>query len=334
MSYSENYIYVPAVKSFRCRVPLKGTQQQFLSDGVLQGSGKPFAFEASPSAVMDEILQLISIRNSTSKLDLEYSLDFIFGENSISKLVLCSHTMTDDPFKTTENVNIRLHKGANANIVLMQNEGNNSLHTFNYNIEMDQGSTLEMVFITLHGGKITNNIRVEMNGKYERCDLSGLYFMDREQTLTNNITMRHNSPECSSSQLFKGILDDSAKAYFNGAIYVAPESQKTEAFQANHNLLVSQKARVKTEPQLEIYADDVKCSHGATVGQLNQDELFYMRSRGIPYKEALILQQSAFAYAVLEKIEKPELRERMANLIDKRLRGEFSRCSNCSKNCC
>lgn len=335
MSFSENYIYLPNVKkSFRCRVPLNGTRQLFLTDGVIQDSGKPFTFESSPGQSMEDILQVISVRTADSKLDLDYSVNFTFREASNSKILLCAHTMSDDPFKTNETVRIRLEKGANANIVLMQNEGNNASHVSHFNIDMEEGSRLDMVFVTLHGGNIVNNISVEMNGKEASCDLSGLYFMDIKQLITNNISVRHNAPQCVSSQLFKGILDDSAKAFFKGIIYVAPDSQKTEAFQANHNLLVSREAKVKTEPQLEIYADDVKCSHGATIGRLNESELFYMRSRGIPHKEALILQQSAFAWSVLEKIQKEELRQRMADLIDKRLRGEFSRCQNCSKNCC
>lgn len=335
MNSSENYIYLPNVKrDFRCRVPLEGTHQLFLTDGVLQHNGKAFNFESANGEVMEDILQLISIRTSGSQLDLDYSIDFKFRENSLSKILLCAHTMSDELFKTNETVNILLEKGANANIVLMQNEGNNATHISNFNIRMEEGSKLDMIFITLHGGNITNNITIGLEGKGSSCDLSGLYFMDSQQILVNNIEMRHNAPECNSSQLFKGILDDTAKAYFKGIIYVAPDSQKTEAFQANHNLLVSDKAKVRTEPQLEIYADDVKCSHGATIGRLNENELFYLRSRGIPYKEALILQQSAFAYSVLEKIQKKELRERMATLIEKRLRGEFSRCHNCSKNCC
>jgi Fe-S cluster assembly protein SufD len=116
-------------------------------------------------------------------------------------------------------------------------------------------------------------------------------------------------------------LDDEAVGHFSGKITVVPDAQRTDAFQANHNLLLSQQARIHTDPQLEIYADDVKCSHGATVGRLQPEELFYLRSRGIPKKEAELLQQLAFAYAVLEKIPNEILRERMMEMVEKRLRG-------------
>ena len=144
----------------------------------------------------------------------------------------------------------------------------------------------------------------------------------------------HNVPECHSSQLFKGILDGESKTSFSGRIYVAKDAQKTEAYQANNNLLASKTAKAYTQPHLEIYADDVKCSHGATVGSLNEDELFYMRSRGIEKGEARLLQQQAFAYAVLEKVSNEHLRERLGSMVESRLRGEFSECSNCSKHCC
>ena len=136
------------------------------------------------------------------------------------------------------------------------------------------------------------------------------------------------------NQMFKGILDDEGVTKFYGGIVVAQDAQHTEAFQANHNLLISDTAKAYSKPQLEIYADDVKCSHGATVGRLNEDELFYMRSRGIPVEEAKLLQQKAFAFEVLQHITSEELRARMDSLVEKRLRGEFSKCRNCSKNCC
>ena len=141
-------------------------------------------------------------------------------------------------------------------------------------------------------------------------------------------------PRCHSSQLFKGILNNESKAFFSGKINVSKDAQKTEAFQANHNLLLSRKAKIYAQPQLEIYADDVKCSHGATSGRLDENALFYMRSRGIGAEEAKLLQQIAFVYDVLEKINNEQLQKRLQELVESRLRGEFSHCSNCSVNCC
>lgn len=141
-------------------------------------------------------------------------------------------------------------------------------------------------------------------------------------------------PDCISRQLFKGILDDESRATFTGRIVVAKDAQKTEAYQANHNLLISPSAKAYAQPQLEIYADDVKCSHGATSGRLDDNALFYMRSRGIGKQEAKLLQQLAFVYDVLENINNEQLRIRLSDLVESRLRGEFGHCTNCSMNCC
>jgi Fe-S cluster assembly protein SufD len=136
-----------------------------------------------------------------------------------------------------------------------------------------------------------------------------------------------------SNQLYKGILDNTAVGAFTGRIHVWPDAQKTMAYQKNNNILLSDTASMYSKPQLEIYADDVKCSHGATVGQIDQDALFYLRSRGIPEKESRLLMLYAFAHEVVSAIKVPALKDRIDELIDKRLRGELSRCNNCKMRC-
>lgn len=330
-----NYIYAPSVaEEFKCRIPMTGTKQLFLINGGIQGTKKPFSLKVEKGKSLGEILQLISVRTENSPLEISYENHFLFEENSNGKLLLCSHTFSLDSFITNETINITLEKGASTDIVLLQNEHNGAEHNANINIQMAEGSFLKIVFLTLHGGIIKNDISVFLNGERAECDLSGLYLVDGEQQVKTNISLNHNSPNCKSSQLFKGILDDSSIARFSGTINVIPNAQKTEALQANHNLVLSSGAKIYTEPHLKIYADDVKCSHGATIGRLDETELFYMRSRGISAKEAKILQETAFAYSVLEKISTTELKDRMISLTDKRLRGEFLNCKNCSKNCC
>ena len=228
---------------------------------------------------------------------------------------------------------ITLEAGASADIVIMQNEHNRATHNTRFDIHIGEGASLRAVILTIHGGVIDNDITVSLDAPHASCDISGLYLVDGTQKVTNTLRVLHRVPDCHSRELFKGILDDSASAYFSGLIHVFPDAQKTEAYQECHNLLLSRDARAFAQPQLEIYADDVKCSHGATNGRLNEDELFYMRSRGIPLKEARVLQQLAFAYAVLDKIS-PELKERMASLTERRLRGEFTDCKSCCRNCC
>ncbi len=333
----ENYIYAPAletVQKFRCSVPMKGSRQVFVVNGGVQGTKVPFSFNLKPDEILPEILQIIGIRTKESPLEMEFGSNFVFESNSSAKILLCSHTFSSDDFSTNETIDISLKEGADADFVVIQNEYKTSRHSTKFNISLESGSKLKINFITLHGGIITNEIKADLKGEGAYCEINGLYLVDGEQTISTNIYMNHLVPNCKSSQLFKGILDDKAVSNFYGLISVVPDAQQTEAYQANHNLLLSKGARVFSKPQLEIYADNVKCSHGATSGRLDDDELFYMRSRGIPAKEAKLIQQLAFALSVLEKISTEELKGRMSNLVEKRLRGEFSNCDNCSKNCC
>ncbi|MBQ0025440.1 MAG: Fe-S cluster assembly protein SufD [Bacteroidales bacterium] len=330
-----DFIYAPALADeFRCKVPLKNTRQLFVVNGSVQGGGAPLSIRIEDGQIMDSMLQVIGVRNGKENLDLSFSETFDFGKRSGGKIVLCSHTFTMDSFKTDENVRISLDKDAVVEFVIMQNEHNRAVHNTKFDIHLAEGSVLNMVFLSLHGGVIRNDIKVSMEGEHAECNLSGLYLTDSEQLMDYSTEVVHLVPSCRSSQLFKGVLDDKGKAHFDGIIKVVPDAQKSEAYQANHNLLLSDDAKAFTEPQLEIYADDVKCSHGATVGRLDEDELFYMRTRGIPASEAGLLQQMAFTFEVLEKISVPELRERLQSLVEKRLRGEFAHCRNCSKNCC
>ena len=328
-----NYIYIPGdtqQEEFRCRVPLKDTEQVF----VVDGKGEKMGLSLGKGEVLPQMLQVISVRSGQAAQDLAYSSDYVLDERAQAKVLLCSHTLSMENFITAETVNVTLAKGAILDMVVMQNEHNKSKHTTSFKVQMAEGAVFNLNVVTLHGGEISNEIEVNLNGKGGECCVNGLYLADGQQRVSTKVNIFHNVPECHSSQLFKGILDGESRTSFSGKIYVAKDAQKTEAYQANNNLLASKTAKAYTQPHLEIYADDVKCSHGATVGSLNEDELFYMRSRGIAKEEAKLLQQQAFAYAVLEKVANESLRERLHSLLESRLRGEFSECTNCSKHCC
>ena len=328
-----NYIYIPDKsqhEEFRCRVPLQDTEQVF----VVDGKGEKQGLSLGKGEILPQMLQVISVRSCQAQEDLSYSTDYILAERAQAKVLLCSHTLSMEDFTTHETVNVDLGEGAILDMVVMQNEHNKSKHSTSFKVQMAQGAVFNLNVITLHGGEISNEIEVNLNGKGGECCVNGLYLADGQQRVSTKVNIFHNVPECHSSQLFKGILDGESRTSFSGKIYVAKDAQKTEAYQANNNLLASKTAKAYTQPHLEIYADDVKCSHGATVGSLNEDELFYMRSRGIAKDEAKLLQQQAFAYAVLEKVGNENLRERLHSLLESRLRGEFSECANCSKHCC
>lgn len=176
------------------------------------------------------------------------------------------------------------------------------------NIVVGGDTRLDIVIVVLPGISADVRIAVDIVGPHSEVHISGLYLSNADERLSIRTDLRHRVPECVSTQLFNGVAGGSSRVSFFGKIVVAPDAQKTEAYQTNRNLVVSSSAHAETKPQLEIYADDVKCSHGATVGQLNEDEQFYMRSRGIPEKEARILQIISFLAPVLAAI--PDARER------------------------
>jgi Fe-S cluster assembly protein SufD len=344
----DKYTYKPEIPEvFRCRVPLPGTLQAFVMNGLLRdslekegsfsliaGSGGGFDFNVERDALIKDNLQIISVRDNKAKEPVSLENNILLRAGSSSSLLLCTHTLDIDDFKTDEIVNIIAEEGARAEIVVMQNENNSSAHSTIFNLDLSENAYLKITIITLHGAEIKNIINSHLNGKGISCQLNGLCLADGEQIMSTAVNMHHHKPENHSSQLFKGILDNNSRSHFTGKIFVDRDAQKTEAYQANHNLLLSRSAKAYVQPQLVIYADDVKCSHGATSGRLDEEGLFYMRSRGIGKEEAKLLQQLAFVNDVLTTISNSHLMARLEELVESRLRGEFGHCTNCSVNCC
>ena len=174
------------------------------------------------------------------------------------------------------------------------------------------GQTLDRTFVVLPGESRDITVRVFLTGEGAQARLRGLYLCPSDEQVRFHIEVHHRAPGCRSDQLFKGIVGGTARTWFDGRIIVAPDAQQTEAYQANHNILLSAQAKAETKPQLEIYADDVKCSHGAPVGQLSEEEQFYMRSRGIPASEAKVLQMISFVSEVIAQVPDPAEREALA----------------------
>lgn len=187
-------------------------------------------------------------------------------------------------------------------------------------IVLGRDEELSVLLIALPGVSADVSLKVDLNGEGARFALNGVGISTADEKIRVHVELRHNVPGCSSSQLFKNLVGGMARVDFYGRIIVAQDAQKTEAYQANHNLLLSETARVNTKPQLEIYADDVKCSHGATIGKLNEDEQFYMRSRGISLAEARSLQMISFVSPVFELVPEETERERLRNEVEAELR--------------
>ena len=191
---------------------------------------------------------------------------------------------------------------------------------FRRDISLLENASVELTALVLPGTDASLDLRVALCGEGASCRLYGLYLCPGSEDVRINVELDHKVPHCTSDQLFKGIVSGTAKAGFYGRIIVDQGAFKTEAYQANHSLLLSDSARVETLPQLEIYADDVKCSHGATIGKLNAEEQFYMRSRGIPEDEAKVLQQLSFLSPVLEHIADEAVRNEAESMVESAVR--------------
>lgn len=198
---------------------------------------------------------------------------------------------------------------------LIQLQGKKSTHIGGIWVQQAAGSHLSTRTMTLGGTLVRNELNVSLNGKGAHADCTGLFYGRQRQHMDNHTTIRHAAPECTSRELYKGILDDRARGVFHGRIVVEQDAQLTLADQQNSNLLLSRDSEIDTKPQLEIYADDVKCSHGATVGELDKKQLFYMQSRGIDMDSARTLLTYAFAAQVVEEFEIDSLREELTTRI-------------------
>jgi Fe-S cluster assembly protein SufD len=283
--------------------------------------------------VLDKPIQIINVLLSDEELMVQHRNLFILESNSQAKVIVCDHTLSPQKFLTNSVTEISVGENAIFDHFKVQNEHNDSVqlsHTF---INQEKASQVQSSTITLHGGVVRNNVYVKLDGEGCENRTHGLFVTDQTQHVDNFIFVEHAQPNCNSAQLFKGILDDKSTGAFTGKILVDRDAQKTNAYQKNSSILLTDDAKMYSKPQLEIYADDVKCSHGGTVGQLDEEAMFYLRTRGIGEREAKLMLMYAFANEILAEIKILPLKDRISDLIDKRLRGELSRCNNCTMNC-
>lgn len=283
--------------------------------------------------VLQKPLQIVNLIASDDDIMVQHRNLFVLEENAEATVIVCDHTFSPHKFLTNSVTEIYAGPDSRFDFTKVQNEHNDATQISHTYLNQGKNSNVTSNLITLHGGLVRNNFYVRLNGEGCENNTTGLFLADKGQHIDNYAYIDHAKPYCTSNQLFKGILDDFATGAFNGKILVRRNAQKTQAYQANNNILLTDDARMNTKPQLEIYADDVKCSHGATVGQLDEDALFYMRARGIGEREARLMLMYAFANEIINQIKVEPLRERINHLVDMRLRGELSRCQNCAMNC-
>ena len=211
----------------------------------------------------------------------------------------------------------------------MEETHNKNVRVSNVSIDQHRNSYVCHHVITLHNGTTRNKLDLTLSGEGAECACYGCVIADKEQHVDNNTLIVHKAPHCTSNELYKYVLDEQAVGAFAGRVLVEPGAQKTTSQMTNQNLTATREARMYTQPMLEIYADDVKCAHGSTVGQLNDAALFYMRQRGISLQEARLLLQNAFISEVIDQIQLEPLRDRLHHLVEKRFRGELSKCAGC-----
>jgi len=239
----------------------------------------------------------------------------VVGENAHVQIIERHQSLSENAILTNAVTEIYAEKRAHLDYYKIQNDrAQASLIDHTY-LQQERDSICKVHTFSF-GGKLTrNNLSFYQNG--EHCDsvLKGITILEEKQHVDHNTLVHHISPNCESHQDYKGIFDDNSTGVFNGKVLVDREAQKIDAFQQNNNILISDKATINAKPQLEIFADDVKCSHGCTIGQLDEDALFYLRSRGIGQKEARALLMYAFANNVLESVKIPELKKRINKLI-------------------
>ncbi len=243
----------------------------------------------------------------------------VVDENSHVQIIERHQSLTDNPVLTNSVTEIFANKRAIVDYYKIQNDRQTASLIDNTFINQKQES-IAKVHTFSFGGKLTrNNLNFYQNGERIDSTMKGITIIGDKQHVDHNTLVHHIEPNCESHQDYKGIFDDKATGVFNGKVIVEKEAQKTNAFQANNNVLISDKASINTKPQLEIFADDVKCSHGCTIGQLDESAMFYLRSRGIPEKEAKGLLMFAFSNNVLDSVAIPEIKNRITKIIAQKL---------------
>ncbi|RYG43336.1 MAG: Fe-S cluster assembly protein SufD, partial [Chitinophagaceae bacterium] len=243
----------------------------------------------------------------------------VVDENAHVQIIERHQSLSDNAVLTNSVTEIFAKKRAHVDFYKVQNDNENATLIDNTYISQDGESAVKVHTFSFGGNITRNNLNFYHKGEHINSTLKGITILGGKQHVDHHTLVQHATPNCESHQNYKGIFSDRSTGVFNGKIYVEKEAQKTDAFQQNNNILIGDKATINAKPQLEIFADDVKCSHGCTVGQLDDRALFYMQSRGIPKKEATALLMYAFSNEVIESIKIPELKQRINTIIARKL---------------
>ncbi len=278
---------------------------------------------------VERTIQVINILRSDVDLMVNRRVLVVLEEGASAKLLFCDHAADDRSFLATQVIEAYVGVQASLELYCLEETHYKNTRVSNLYIEQQANSHVIHQLITLHNGITRNRTDLVFRGEGAECTLNGCVIADRQQHVDNNTLIDHQAGHCTSNELYKYVLDNQAVGAFAGRVLVRHGAQKTVSQERNQNLCATREARMFTQPMLEIYADDVKCSHGSTVGQLNDAALFYMQQRGISLHEAKLLLQFAFVNEVIDQISLIPLRDRLHYLVEKRFRGELSKCEGC-----
>ena len=286
---------------------------------------------------VDRAIQVINILKATPQnaqrqvpdLMVNRRVLIILEEGAELKMLFCDHTADDRNFLATQVIEAYVGENASLDLYCLEETHYKNVRVSNVYIDQQANSRVNHNVITLHNGITRNKLDLTFSGEGAECQCYGCVIADKQQHVDNNTLITHKVPHCTSNELYKYVLDDQSTGAFAGRVLVEHGAQKTSSQMTNQNLTATKEARMYTQPMLEIYADDVKCAHGSTVGQLNDAALFYMRQRGISLEEAKLLLQNAFITEVIDHMQLAPLRDRLHYLVEKRFRGELNKCAGC-----
>ena len=286
---------------------------------------------------VDRAIQVINILKATPQnaqrqvpdLMVNRRVLIILEEGAELKMLFCDHTADDRNFLATQVIEAYVGENASLDLYCLEETHYKNVRVSNVYIDQQANSRVNHNVITLHNGITRNKLDLTFSGEGAECQCYGCVIADKQQHVDNNTLITHKVPHCTSNELYKYVLDDQSTGAFAGRVLVEHGAQKTSSQMTNQNLTATKEARMYTQPMLEIYADDVKCAHGSTVGQLNDAALFYMRQRGISLEEAKLLLQNAFINEVIDHMQLEPLRDRLHYLVEKRFRGELNKCAGC-----
>lgn len=279
---------------------------------------------------VEQPLQLVQMFQGDIDIMATRRLLVVLEEGASAQLIVCDHAMSTAKYFSNQVSEIFLGKGARLEYYEMEMTHDKVTRVSNTYISQAADSDLLMNNIGLENGLTRNNVELIFQEAGAKADLSGLSLLSRQQQSDNHVVVNHKAGGCNSKQTFKYVMDGAARGVFGGKVLVQPGAQQTVALQSNANLCTSKEARMHAMPQLEIYADDVTCSHGSATGQIDENALFYMRQRGLSEEEARMFLKFAFAGDIVERISLKPLQARVRMLIGKRFRGELSKCAECN----